>query len=459
MAKKFNLADYVQPAASESDTMELREIPLAKLIGNGRNFYGLRDVEELADSIALNGQLEPLLVYPYGDAAGDYRLISGHRRLAALRMHKAETALCRVLPKPESTAREDLLIIQANAQRVKTPAELVAEADKMTEALVALKKQGAELPGRLRDRVADALGISPSALARRKVIQKQLKVPGFKAAYESGKMGETVAYELARLPENDQYRALDLLIDEGVSYDSTDIKAVNRIKRKLEAGESSKQDLHVEAEKRGIRIKDEDFSPLLAALVRETMPEQILTGLRRCRTKTEGLAYLHDFGMLHDGTAGFPVDHESDPQGLTITKPVRRRLKWPEVWELLALDAMQRKPQAETQAPHPPAAPAPSPEGEGGPTRASAPTRETTLLGWRRCADDPPETGTLVLVIDFFSDGDAAVDLCRFSGKEYCDPNNGEAGIYINKRRSWWIPSPDVTEEMRGCDDNGQGFG
>ena len=82
--------------------------------------------------------------------------------------------------------------------------------------------------------------------------------------------------------------------------------------------------------------------------------------------------------------------------------------------------------------------------------RTSAPT------GWRRCLDDPPEAGTLVLVIDFFSDGDAAVDLCRFSGKEYCDPNNGEVGIYINKRRSWWIPSPDVTEEMRGGDDNGQ---
>ena len=442
MAKKFNLADYVQPAASDSDAMELREIPLAKLIGNGRNFYGLRDVEELADSIALNGQLEPLLVYPYGDAAGDYRLISGHRRLAALRMNKAETALCRVLPKPESTAREDLLIIQANAQRVKTPAELVAEADKMTEALVALKKQGAELPGRLRDRVADALGISPSALARRKVIQKQLKVPGFKAAYESGKMGETVAYELARLPENDQYRALDLLIDEGVSWESADIKSVNRVKRRIELGESPAQDLAAEAEKRGIPIRGGDYSVLFGQLVLETLPGWLVARVYASLTKAEGIEQLHYYGCGHSSLRGpGVVARDCDPGGLTLVSPVGKRFKWPEVWELLMVARPRPKaePQTEAQAPHPPAAPAPSPEGEG----------EGSTIGWRRCADDPPEDGQTVCVVEVNRSGSYFADVYVYENGTYyeCDDRT-ESGEQDVRADSWWFPVPEIVMEM-----------
>ena len=65
MSKKFNLAEFVQPeAVSELDPMSIREIPLPKIIANGRNLYGVRDVEDLADSIKLSGLLEPLIVYP-----------------------------------------------------------------------------------------------------------------------------------------------------------------------------------------------------------------------------------------------------------------------------------------------------------------------------------------------------------------------------------------------------------
>ena len=343
MAKKFNLAEFIQPeAVSDSDPMSIREIPLPKIIANGRNLYGVRDVEDLADSIKLNGLLEPLIVYPYGSSAGLYRVISGHRRLAALQLNKAEAAPCRVVDPPKSTAWEDLQIIGANAQRVKTGAEIAAEAERMTAALVALKKEGAEIPGRLRDVVADAMGTSSTALARKKVIQKQLVVPGFKQAWEAGKMGETVAYELARLPEKNQYAALDLLIDAGMDYKTADIKTVQRIKRKVEQGESPAQDLAAAAEKLGIECPEGDYSPLLAYLVAATVPSEVKTMVRDAESKAEGLAILHDFGLTHSGTGGMDVFHEADPGGLTITKPIRRRLKWPEVWELIALDTMQR---------------------------------------------------------------------------------------------------------------------
>lgn len=417
MAKKFNLAEFLPEGVSKSDPSQVVEIPLHKIIANGRNLYGVRGVEDLADSIKLNGLLEPLIVYPYGSAAGLYRVISGHRRLAALQLNKAETAPCRVVDPPRSAAWEDLQIISANAQRVKTGAEIAAEAERMTKALIQLRKDGAELPGRLRDLVADALGTSSTSLARKKVIDKQLKVPGFRQAWKDGKMGESVAYELARiLPEENQYKALDMLIDEGVDYAKADIKTVQRIKKRIEAGESTKQDLHAEAEKRGIQIRDENFSPLLAALVREAIPSWERWDVLECPTKAAGVDLLHQFGLTHHSSSGGAIWFDSDPQALTITRPVRVRLKWAEVWELIALDSMgQQAREAEKAGKDPsPAAQddkvktAQDDKG-GGPAGAPAPTEKAAPEGWQKCGrGDPPAEGQLVCLM--MDDGDGVED-------------------------------------------------
>lgn len=436
MAKKFNLAEFVQPeAVSESDPMTIREIPLPKIIANGRNLYGVRDVEDLAESIELNGLLEPLIVYPYGNAAGLYKVISGHRRLAALQLNKAETVPCRVVDKPKSAAWEDLLIINANRQRVKTGAEIAAEAERMTAALVALKKEGAEIPGRLRDVVADAMGTSSTALARKRVIQKQLAVPGFKQAWEAGKMGETVAYELARLPEKDQYAALDLMIDAGVDYKSADIKTVQKIKRRVEQGESPAQELAAAAEKLGIECPESDYSPLLAHLVREALPKYVLWDVLDCRSKAAGVDRLHKFGFGHQcaGSAA-PVCFNSDPGGINLTKPIGRRIKWAEVWELLALDAMQR------QAVELPA------EDEKDPSPVRPPVRDDRTAeispAWK--TGEPTREGRYICVADVHG-----------GPREFSDCRWKDGGWWVFDRPAiksfkvvgWW-PLPERTEEV-----------
>ena len=341
------------PAEKNDEGAEvLREIPLDDIWQNPLNFYGIRDVEELAESIRLNGLMDPLVVYPM--ANGKFRLISGHRRWAALHTINAETALCRVVTKPESDAAETLMLIQANSTgRVLTPLEIAMQAEKMTTALIQRRKEGVEFSGRTRDIVADALGISPTALARKKVIKDRLAVAGFRQAWERGKLPEAAAYELAQLPQDDQYKALDLIIDAGKNYESVDIKTVQKVKRQIENGESTKQDLYVEAEKRGIPIKDEDFSPLLAELVAEAMPKRWQTGLRTCRSKAEALEHLHRFGFSHHSMSNGPqgISYSSDPQALLLERPIRKRIKWSDVWELLALAAMREPaPKAEEPA-------------------------------------------------------------------------------------------------------------
>ncbi|MBR4550156.1 MAG: ParB N-terminal domain-containing protein, partial [Oscillospiraceae bacterium] len=181
VANMFENAKKNSAVAEKNDegAEVLREIPLDDIWQNPLNFYGIRDVEELAESIRLNGLMDPLVVYPM--ANGKFRLISGHRRWAALHTINAETALCRVVTKPESDAAETLMLIQANSTgRVLTPLEIAMQAEKMTAALIQRRKEGVEFSGRTRDIVADALGISPTALARKKVIKDRLAVAGFR---------------------------------------------------------------------------------------------------------------------------------------------------------------------------------------------------------------------------------------------------------------------------------------
>ena len=349
MAKKFNLAEYVK-AEPVSDSDQITMIPWTHIRANVRNFYEVADVADLADSIQLNGLMDPLVVYK-GDGIL-YTILSGHRRYRAITElrqregceHLYDEIPCMVRAKPSSTAMEDILLIQANSTgRIRTPKDMATEAERLTAALVKLKKDGAELPGRMRDIVADAMGVSSSKLARMTAIKNNLRVPGFRGAYDRQELSEAAAYEISQMNEADQYHMLDRAIDAGLDYETLDIKSVQKLRRQIEAGESTKQDLAAAAEKLGISCPEGDYSPLLAALVAEALPASWRKGLRSCRTKAEGLEHLHRFGFGHHSSSGGGVCYDSDPQALTLRKPICRRIKWADVWELLALDAMQRQ--------------------------------------------------------------------------------------------------------------------
>ena len=87
--KKYNgsmmayLNERTQGAAAEaSDRSEIQMIDFHQLIPNTKNFYGIREIEQLAHSMALSGTVEPLLVVRRDD--GNYNIISGERRFRAV---------------------------------------------------------------------------------------------------------------------------------------------------------------------------------------------------------------------------------------------------------------------------------------------------------------------------------------------------------------------------------------
>lgn len=218
---KFDLGAFAQQlgGVSDSDT-GLQMLPTDKLYANKRNFYPpVDEFDALVESIDANGLLEPLTVV--ADGNGRYRLISGHNRLKAVQELNGRSLgmdarwkelPCLVLP-PMTEAQEQSAIIEGNRQRRKSSALLAEEAQKLTESYVARKQAGESLPGRIRQRVAEALQVSQTKLAVLNAIRENLKVPGFVRDWKEGRLSESVAYEISKLDQNAQYRLLDWSIE------------------------------------------------------------------------------------------------------------------------------------------------------------------------------------------------------------------------------------------------------
>lgn len=87
--KKFDITKFaatLPEAVPESGTREQIEyIDEAKLSGDGENFYSMEGIEALAQNIELVGLQQPLRVRPDPDDEGGYIVVSGHRRLTAIR--------------------------------------------------------------------------------------------------------------------------------------------------------------------------------------------------------------------------------------------------------------------------------------------------------------------------------------------------------------------------------------
>lgn len=207
-------AQQVQ-AVSKSDTgRELMQVDVDDLVSNEANFYAVDEakLEELKNSIALSGIMDPPTVTRTED--GKYRLISGHRRTAAVRALVAEGREdLRKVPvfvrSPKSAAMEELELIMANSTaRVLTSAEISQAAQRVERLLYDLKEQGVEFPGRMRDHVAEACNVSKTKLANLHMIEENL-ISGFKQQWALGKLPDVTALELARCEPDLQMRLLD----------------------------------------------------------------------------------------------------------------------------------------------------------------------------------------------------------------------------------------------------------
>ena len=214
--------DTKAAAAIGGSSNTIKMIDVANLVPNTGNFYGIRDIEQLAHSMALSNTVEPLMVAKR-DGEEKYDIISGERRYRAvsLRLERGEITDSKVPcivhepfaddGKITAKMKEDIAIICANSYREKNALEKLQEVDVLEpiariyydELLANNEHEGMSFRAYFAEKF---LGISSSSLQR--LISLRKLTPEAKTALVNGDVSDTLAAYIARKSPEEQLEYL-----------------------------------------------------------------------------------------------------------------------------------------------------------------------------------------------------------------------------------------------------------
>ena len=210
MAK--TMLDNLKMSIANTMTSDIKMIDVDKLHSSEDNYFELNRIEELADTILGQGSVkENLIVTPL--PTGDYEIISGHRRAAAVRLllQRGEK-----IPKSVPCLIQDysnnddkvlnLILMNVTARRL-SDAELWTSYEKV-DAILKKKKEAGEKFGRIRDTLAGYLGVSSSQIGKLQNIEKYA-TDKVKEAVSNGSISISTANQIARLDEKEQEAIVD----------------------------------------------------------------------------------------------------------------------------------------------------------------------------------------------------------------------------------------------------------
>lgn len=233
-------AEAAQPQAER-----IRLIPLDAIKGNDKNFYEISGIRNLAESISIVGLLDPVRVVTAEDRS--YRLVSGHRRLAAYQLLRDEAhgmeydKIPAIIMSKLDTLDEEFALLTANATaRELSYADKLQQEKAMRETLLAMKAQGRNLPNGLSQYIADSMGVSRNEVSRMHTVNEGL-VPEAMEKVASGELNASEAYQLARQPEAEQKETVRQLSLNDKVYQK-DVDAEYEAIRKETDGILSKMD-------------------------------------------------------------------------------------------------------------------------------------------------------------------------------------------------------------------------
>lgn len=174
--------DFIQ-AQAQQPTSPLKSVPLESIIPNPdqpRKSFDATALQELADSIASHGILQPLLVRP-GASEGTWQLLAGERRLRAARLAGLREAP--VLVRELSDVEALIVTLLENLQREDLNA--IDEAlglDALRKAMNANLEELASTLGQPRSTISNSLRLlNLPATVQTDVIEKRLSASHAKA--------------------------------------------------------------------------------------------------------------------------------------------------------------------------------------------------------------------------------------------------------------------------------------
>ena len=183
---------------------QITYIPRTALVADEKNFYSIEGIDELAANIETVGLLDPLRVRPIEGEDGLYRIVSGHRRRAALdklalegctRFEQVPVIIERDAASP--ALQELRLIFANNDTRRLSSADTAKQAERVEMLLYELKEEGYDFPGRMIEHVAEACKVSRTRIGTLKKIKADL-IPEWREKWERGECNESKALALAR---------------------------------------------------------------------------------------------------------------------------------------------------------------------------------------------------------------------------------------------------------------------
>lgn len=206
------ISEDLKTAASDSFIDNLKMIEIQDIQPNEDNFYEITEIEELAEDIERQG-LMSVLVVAAGES-GKYQLISGHRRLAAIKLlvdegrRKSTTVPCYVKSaKSHEETQLDLIMLNAT-QRKYSDTDTMREYEELERIFKALDEAGKPIKGRMRDNIARVLNVSPAQIAKIDNI-KHNAIPDVEQAVKSGDMSISTANEVAKLAPDQQKEIIE----------------------------------------------------------------------------------------------------------------------------------------------------------------------------------------------------------------------------------------------------------
>lgn len=206
ITKKGNINTGILTAGNQ-ERFIVTELDIDDLIPSEDNFYSMTGIDSLKENIEEFGLQQNLTVMRRPDKK--YEIISGHRRREACRLlvqegkKKFRWLPCRILPELSGTVKNILLITMNAETRDKTMADVTEAIERLKILYADYKKEHQEFKGRIRDIIAENIGLSPATVGRHEKISKNL-IPEAKEAYKAGDMNFTAAEEMAKMSAADQ---------------------------------------------------------------------------------------------------------------------------------------------------------------------------------------------------------------------------------------------------------------
>lgn len=201
------IAEDLKTAASDSFIDSLKMIEIEDIQPNEDNFYSMTEIDELAEDIERQGLMSILVVAAKDN--GQYKLISGHRRLAAIKQlvesgkRKTTTVPCYI--KGERTREEtelDLIMLNAT-QRKYSDSERIREFEELERIFGELAKAGKPVKGNSREKMGRILNVSPAQVGKIENITRN-GISDVTEAVKAGDMSISTANEVAKLAPETQ---------------------------------------------------------------------------------------------------------------------------------------------------------------------------------------------------------------------------------------------------------------